>query len=90
MSNRLDNFSIFGLFVTAFIMTFATCVQPRPQTVIHAPAQVSVDWTGFYSALNAAEKYSDSMHRDCLRKVQKKAQQIERVDHPAIMRAIDY
>ena len=84
-----DYFATFSLFMTAFILCCATCKQPKASTYIAQPSQASVDWQGFYSALNQAERVNDSMYRECLKKL-KQRQQIERVDYPAIMRAIDY
>lgn len=84
-----DFFASFSLIMTAFILCCATCKQPKASTYIAPPSQASVDWQGFYSALNQAERVNDSMYRECLKKIKRKPQ-IERVDYPAIMRAIDY
>lgn len=86
---HVDLFPHFSLFMTAFILCCATCKQPKASTYIAPTHQASVDWSGFYSALNQAERVNDSMYRECLKKLKQKPQ-IDRIDHPAIMRAIDY
>ena len=86
---KQDFFPVFSMIMTAFILCCATCKQPKAGTYISPPTQASVDWQGFYSALNQAERVHDSMYRDCLKRLKPK-QKIDRVSHPAIMKAIDY